>query len=55
MSSASSSSVASAALVRRMKPPPLGASPAAGWTSAVMRARNCSRSSGEPIFCEMPM
>ena len=24
-------------------------------TSACMRARSCSRSSGEPIFCEMPM
>ena len=26
----------------------------AACTSAAMRARSCSRSSGEPIFCEMP-
>ena len=61
MSSASSASLASAALVRRMKPPPVASSPAAArasssaWTSAIIRARSCSRSSCEPIFCEMPM
>ena len=61
MSSASSASVASAALVRRMKPPPIASPPSAAraatsaCTSAAMRARSCSRSSGEPIFCEMPM
>jgi hypothetical protein len=49
MSSASSASVASAAAVRRMKPSP--SLPA----RAASRARNCSRSSGTPIFCETPM
>jgi hypothetical protein len=54
MSSASSASVASSALVRRMKPPvfcPAGR----GGASAVHAARSCSRSSALPIFWLMPM
>jgi hypothetical protein len=47
MSSASSGSVASSPLVRRMKPPP------AGPTSACSRERSASRWSGG-IFCETP-
>src|SRR5436853_275054 len=53
--------LAAAALVRRMKPPlSPGVSPAAAraatssCASALTRARSCSRSSGEPIFCEIP-